>query len=179
AVREQGDPGGHSPRRKESAEGQDADWRRLGPAARLEAQHAKVYGLPLLIEGLGLPLLARAASVSTETEAARFFLYGCIFGRAGRAGSAAGRKPPFSEKVELCARLASASPPQGGRATVSLPVGPRRRAKPGATCVHRLKEGPCVHGCQSQGERHGAQRDGRFGHATALRAAQRSWAQRC
>src|ERR1700684_2613035 len=37
---------------------------------------------------------------------------------------------------------------------------------------------PCGHGCQSHGERHGAQRDGRFGHATALRAAQRSWAQR-
>jgi len=55
AVREQGDPGGHSPRRKESAEGQDADWRWLRQAARLEARSAKASGLPLLIEGLGYP----------------------------------------------------------------------------------------------------------------------------
>src|SRR5690349_15573648 len=37
--------------------------------------------------------------------------------------------------------MARASPPQGGREIVSSPVGPRGRAKPGATCVHRLKEG--------------------------------------
>jgi len=38
---EQGGPGGHSTRRTESAEGQDADWRSLRPATRLEARDEK------------------------------------------------------------------------------------------------------------------------------------------
>jgi hypothetical protein len=37
-----------------------------------------------------------------------------------------GRTPPFSAEAELCTRMARASPPQGGREIVSLPVGLRQ-----------------------------------------------------